>query len=78
MTTRYWIIVLLIGSAFGASFAFNEVLRDDFGALTISALRVGLGALGCWLWIMASRKQVMLPIRKLAGLFVLGAFQFAI
>lgn len=78
MPTCYWIILIALGYTFGASFAFNETLRHDFGALTISGFRVGIGALGCWIWLLLSGKQVLFPRPVLAGLFILGAFQYAI
>jgi drug/metabolite transporter (DMT)-like permease len=78
MSTRYWIILIAVGFTFGASFAFNETLHRDFGALTISGFRVGIGAMGCWIWLIVSGKNIRIPLRALVGLFVLGAFQFAI
>jgi drug/metabolite transporter (DMT)-like permease len=77
MAARYWIILAAIGAAFGASFAFNEVLLEVYGPLTVSALRLGLGALGCWAWVAAAGRRVRVAPGLLAGLVVLGVFQYA-
>ncbi len=77
MAFRHWIIIA-IGTVFGASFGFNEVLLTKTDPLKISALRVGLGALGCWAWAILSSRRMRLPPGMFAGLFTLGAFQFAL
>ena len=77
MAARYWIILAAIGAAFGASFAFNEVLLEVYGPLTVSTLRLGLGALGCWAWVVATGRNVRVSPAALAGLMVFGMFQYA-
>jgi drug/metabolite transporter (DMT)-like permease len=77
MATRYWIILAAIGAAFGASFAFNEVLLGPYGPLTVSALRLSLGALGCWAWVVATGRRARVSPAVLAGLVIFGVFQFA-
>jgi drug/metabolite transporter (DMT)-like permease len=77
MPLRYWIILATIGAAFGSSFAFNEILLGTYGPLTVSAMRVGIGALGCWLWILASGRSAGVPVCLIAALVVFGVFQYA-
>jgi drug/metabolite transporter (DMT)-like permease len=77
MPVRYWIILLAVGAAFGSSFAFNEVLLEVYGPMTVSALRVGLGALGCWVWVLVTGRHAGVAPGALAGLAVFGVFQYA-
>jgi drug/metabolite transporter (DMT)-like permease len=77
MSLRYWLIVLSIGAAFGASFALNEVLLTAFGPLTVSFLRIGVGAVGCWVWILVTGRRARIPAGLLVTVAVFGVFQFA-
>lgn len=77
MAARYWLILTLIGAAFGASFAFNEMLLDTYGPLTVSTLRIGVGATGCWIWVMATGRSLRIPGHAIPKLIVFGVFQFA-
>lgn len=77
MATRYWIILVTIGVAFGAVFACNEILLRQYGPLSVSMLRVGLGALGCWTWVVATGRRVDLSVGMLASTTVFGIFQYA-
>jgi hypothetical protein len=53
MALRHWLIL----TAIGASFAFNEVLLAAFGPLTVSFLRVAVGAAGRWVWILVTDRR---------------------
>jgi drug/metabolite transporter (DMT)-like permease len=77
MAARYWIILAAVGAAFGTSFAFNEILLAVYGPLTVSAARVSLGALGCWVWVVATGRSARVSPAVLAGLVVFGVFQYA-
>lgn len=77
MSARYWAILVIIGAGFGTSFAFNEVLLGSYGPLTVSALRVGLGAVGCWVWVAATGRRARVAWPLPAGLAVFGVFQYA-
>ena len=77
MAARYWVILTLIGTGFGASFAFNEVLLTTYGPLTVSALRIGTGAAGCWLWTLATGRSLRIPFVLIPKLMMFGVFQFA-
>jgi drug/metabolite transporter (DMT)-like permease len=77
MTLRYWLILAAIGAAFGASFAFNEVLLAAFGPLTVSFLRVGVGAAGCWIWVLVTGRRPAIAPGLFTAVAVFGVFQFA-
>lgn len=53
MALRYWFVILVLGSAWGTSFLFNEILLREVGPLTVSFGRVALGAIGCWIYAIA-------------------------
>lgn len=77
MSVTHWFILIALGAAFGASFGLNEILLSAYGPLTVSALRVGLGALGCWAFVLASGRRADLGGAGLAGLAAFGIFQYA-
>jgi len=82
MAPRDWFWIILLGAVWGFSFIFNAVLIREVGPLWVSALRVGIGALGCWVVVAALRKPVPLEPAlwlKLAGLGLLSyAIPFAL
>lgn len=77
MAARHWLILSLIGAVFGASFAFNEMLLDTYGPLTVSTLRIGVGATGCWFWVTVTGRSLRVPVTAIPKLMVFGVFQFA-
>ena len=77
MTLAHWSILIALGAVFGASFGVNEILLSRYGPLTVSAGRVALGAIGCWLWVIATRRRVHLVDATLSGILVFGVFQYA-
>lgn len=77
MTFAHWSILVALGAVFGISFGFNEILLSAYGPLTVSAVRVSLGAIGCWVWVAATRRRVTLADASLAGITVFGIFQYA-
>lgn len=77
MSFAHWSILVALGTAFGASFGFNEILLSAYGPLTVSAGRVGLGALGCWIWVAASGRRVRLADASLIAIGTFGLFQYA-
>ncbi|WP_127143422.1 DMT family transporter [Pelagibacterium montanilacus] len=58
MAARDWFWISLLGGIWGFSFIFNAVLIEEIGPLWVSALRVCIGALGCWLVLFALRKPL--------------------
>lgn len=77
MAVKYWIVLIALGAAFGFSFALNEILLDTYGPLTVSLLRVSIGALGCWVFVILAGRKAMSLSGSLVGLFVFGIFQYA-
>ncbi len=78
MSLRYWIIIVILGAGWGSSFVFNEILLREIGPLNMSLGRVGLGAIGCWVFAIAMRKSVRCSLGILMGLVFLGVINYAI
>lgn len=58
MSVRDWLWIVLLGAIWGFSFIFNAVLIREIGPIWVTSFRVGIGALGCWLVLLALRKPV--------------------
>ncbi|WP_421950261.1 DMT family transporter [Pelagibacterium sp.] len=58
MATRDWFWIFLLGGIWGFSFIFNAILIRELGPLWVSALRVCIGALGCWVALFVMRKPI--------------------
>jgi Predicted permease, DMT superfamily len=82
MSLRDWFWIILLGAIWGCSFVFNAVLIRELGPLWVTALRVAIGAAGCWAVMLALRKPVPRdPVLwlQLAGLGVVAyAIPFAL
>ncbi|SLN29295.1 putative DMT superfamily transporter inner membrane protein [Pseudoruegeria aquimaris] len=78
MQLRYWGLILLLGLGWGSSFFFNEILLRELGPLTVALGRVGTGALGCWIWLLARRAPMRIPAGSLGVLTLFAAIQYAI
>lgn len=78
MATRDWLWIILLGLIWGCSFFFNAILIRELGPLWVSAGRVGVGALGCWIFFLAQGKK--LPNEKSLYLhfFILGTMSYAV
>lgn len=82
MSLRDWSWIILLGAIWGCSFVFNAILIREIGPIWVTALRVSIGALGCWVVMLALRKSVprdpMLWL-QLAGLGIIAyAIPFAL
>ena len=77
MSITNWATLVMLGTVFGSSFAFNEILLETYGPMTVSALRVSLGAAGCWVWVVATGRRVTLAELGVGGLTLFGFFQYA-
>lgn len=77
MALRYWFVILVLGSAWGTSFLFNEILLREVGPLTVSFGRVALGAIGCWIYAIAKGVRVQMTRKLAVQLLVWGAVNFA-
>jgi drug/metabolite transporter (DMT)-like permease len=73
---RVWIIIIILGLGWGASFSLNEVLLRELGPVSVSAARVAVGALGCWAYLLATRTPARLEPRVIAQTAVMGIVMF--
>lgn len=78
MSLRDWFWIGILGFAWGASFFFNEILLREVGPVWVSALRVGTGALACWLFLLVTGRRFSLPGKALGQIAVLGLAMFAL
>ncbi len=78
MSLREWTLIFVLGIGWGSSFFFNEILLREVGPITVACGRIGLGAVGCWLFILATRRNLRFPPRVFADFMVMGMIQFAI
>ncbi len=78
MSGRDWFWVIFLGTIWGSSFLFNALLIREIGPLWVSAGRVGIGALGCWAFFFALRKQLPPLSMIYVHFFILGTMSYAI
>lgn len=78
MTLREWFWILFLGAVWGGSFIFNALLIRELGPLWVTALRVSIGATGCWLFLFAMRKPVPRDPALWFKLGMLGVLNYAI
>jgi drug/metabolite transporter (DMT)-like permease len=78
MSLRDWFWVILLGVIWGTSFLFNAIMIRELGPLWVSALRVTIGALGCWAVFVALKKPLPRDWRLWAQLAALGVLSYAI
>jgi len=78
MSTRDWLLVILLGTIWGSSFLFNGILIREIGPLWVSAGRVGIGALGCWAFFFAFRCKLPSDRRLYLHFLVLGILSYTI
>ena len=63
MSLRDWVVVIVLGIGWGASFVFNAYLLREVGPLSVSFLRTSLGAVTCWAFVFASHVKSRLRER---------------
>jgi drug/metabolite transporter (DMT)-like permease len=78
MSLRDWCWVVLLGTIWGTSFLFNAILIRELGPLWVSALRVTIGAAGCWVILLALRRPLPRKPRIYLQFFVFGLITYAI
>lgn len=78
MSLRDWLLVILLGAIWGSSFLFNGFLIREIGPLWVSAGRVGIGALGCLLFVAALRRPLPRDPKLYAHFLLLGTLSYAI
>lgn len=77
LALKYWMVIFILGIGWGMSFVFNAILLRELGPLSVSMGRVGLGALGCWIYVALTRKRVPQQARRWLALFAFGALSYA-
>lgn len=78
MTTRQWFWIVFLGAVWGGSFIFNALLIRELGPLWVTALRVSIGALGCWFFLFARGKAIPREPILWLKLGMLGVLNYAI
>ncbi|QQR40635.1 DMT family transporter [Devosia rhizoryzae] len=78
MSLRDWFWIILLGAIWGCSFVFNAILIREIGPIWVTALRVSIGALGCWLVMLALKKPVPRDPKLWLQLAGLGVIAYAI
>lgn len=78
MSLRDWFLIIMLGAIWGCSFVFNAVLIRELGPLWVTSFRVGIGALGCWIFLAALRKPVPRDPKLWLQLAGLGIIAYAI
>lgn len=78
MALRDWLLIIFIGAIWGCSFLFNAVLIRELGPLWVSAGRVTVGALGCWVYFVATRRTLPRDPMLYLQLLFLGLINYAI
>jgi drug/metabolite transporter (DMT)-like permease len=75
---RDWTIVAMLGIGWGASFLFNAILLEEVGPLSVSFLRIALGAATCWIYVLATGRMEPVTLRLLGQVLVLGVISYAV
>ena len=78
MPVRYWALIIALGAIWGCSFLFNAILIREISPLWVSAGRVTIGAVICWIFFLATRRPAPTDWRIYAQLVVLGILNYAI
>jgi drug/metabolite transporter (DMT)-like permease len=78
MALRDWLWVIFLGAIWGTSFLFNAILIRELGPMWVSALRVSIGALGCWAVFVALKKPLPRSPRLWLQLGALGVLSYSI
>lgn len=78
MTLREWFWIVFLGGVWGGSFIFNAILIRELGPLWVTALRVSIGAAGCWAFLAVMRKPVPRAPELWLKLGLLGVLSYAI
>lgn len=78
MAMRDWLWIVFLGAIWGFSFIFNAILIRELGPMWVSGLRVAIGALGCWVVVVALRKSIPRDPILWIKLGLLGVLAYAI
>lgn len=78
MPLVHWSLIVFLGAVWGCSFFFNAILIRELGWIWVSALRVTIGAIGCWTFFAASRRRLPTDLSLYPRFFLLGILNYAI
>lgn len=78
MSRVHWLLIILIGTVWGGSFLFNAVLVRELSPLWVSAGRVTVGALGCWVYFAATGRSLPRDPHLYWQLLLLGLINYAV
>lgn len=78
MPLRYWALIILLGAVWGCSFLFNAILIREISPLWVSAGRVTIGAVICWIFFLGTRKPLPRDWSLYPQFLVLGILNYAI
>ena len=78
MPIRHWALIIALGAIWGCSFLFNAILIREISPLWVSAGRVTIGAVICWVFFLVTRRKAPTDWRTYAQLLVLGLLNYAI
>lgn len=77
MPLKYWVLIFVLGMGWGSSMFFNEILLRELGPLQTALGRVGLGAAGCWVWLILTRRPWRVSAGFLRDVGIFGFLQYA-
>jgi drug/metabolite transporter (DMT)-like permease len=78
MPVRYWALIIGLGAVWGCSFLFNAILIREIGPLWVSAGRVSIGAVICWVYFAATRRTLPRDPKLYPQLLLLGILNYAV
>ena len=78
MPIRYWALIIMIGAIWGCSFLFNAILIREISPLWVSAGRVTIGAIICWLYFLGTRRKLPKDRSLYPQLLLLGIMNYAV
>lgn len=78
MPLRYWVMIIGLGAVWGGSFFFNAILIREIGPLWVSAGRVTIGAIICWIYFVATKRTLPGDPKLYPQLLLLGIMNYAI
>ncbi len=73
MSTKLWILLVILSVLWGGSFFFAEIALRDISPFMLVTLRVGIAAVVLFLYIFITKQAQALDLKNWISLFVMGA-----